>query len=46
MCVAIDEAGHHNAARGIDLPGVSRLGEIFHTATGPYLHEYAVADQE
>jgi hypothetical protein len=44
--MTVDEPGHYNAARGIDLLGVARLGEIFHTASGPYLHEYAVADQE
>jgi hypothetical protein len=44
--VAIDEAGHDDAAGGIDFEGLASLGQIFDAPGGADLNDVAVANED
>ncbi len=45
MGVAIDKAGHDDAAGGIDFDGKPGFGEIFDAARGSNFNEEAIANE-
>lgn len=45
MRVAVHEAGHYHAARGLNLLRVPRLGKVLDPPAGPNLVDPAVTDE-